>query len=61
MLSLSRRAATKATLPRTRPAVRSLSSTSARHAEMIQLEVDGVPVEIEQGSSIIQACEKAGK
>lgn len=27
---------------------------------MITLEVDGKQVEIEQGSSLIQACEKAG-
>lgn len=38
---------------------RPFASTSHRAAE-IQLEVDGIPVSIEQGSSIIQACEKAG-
>ncbi|KDE05693.1 NADH-ubiquinone oxidoreductase 78 kDa subunit [Microbotryum lychnidis-dioicae p1A1 Lamole] len=46
-------------LPRFTPPTRSLHSTSAARAE-IQLEVDGVPVSIEQGSSLIQACEKAG-
>jgi len=39
---------------------RSLSTTPRRQAE-ITLEVDGVPVTIEQGASLIQACEKAGK
>ncbi|GAA5978601.1 hypothetical protein JCM21900_000763 [Sporobolomyces salmonicolor] len=38
---------------------RSLSSSPRRQAE-ITLEVDGVPVTIEQGSALIQACEKAG-
>ncbi|ORY86759.1 NADH-ubiquinone oxidoreductase 75 kDa subunit [Leucosporidium creatinivorum] len=47
-------------LPRAASApLRSLSSTAARQAE-IQLEVDGVQVSVEQGSSLIQACEKAG-
>lgn len=40
--------------------IRNFSSTNKRLAE-IQLEVDGVKVSIEQGSSLIQACEKAGK
>ncbi|GAA6007247.1 hypothetical protein JCM10207_001558 [Rhodosporidiobolus poonsookiae] len=40
-------------------ATRSLSSTPRRLAE-ITLEVDGVPVTVEQGSALIQACEKAG-
>lgn len=38
---------------------RLLSSSQPRQAE-IELEVDGVPVRIEQGSALIQACEKAG-
>merc|ERR1712093_599204 len=38
---------------------RALHSTP-RAAKLIQLEVDGKQVEIEQGSSLIQACEKAG-
>ncbi|GAA5866580.1 hypothetical protein JCM1840_002389 [Sporobolomyces johnsonii] len=41
------------------PSARSLSSSPRRQAE-ITLEVDGVPVTIEQGSALIQACEKAG-
>ncbi|KAJ1562753.1 hypothetical protein HK405_008345, partial [Cladochytrium tenue] len=38
---------------------RFFSSTGARHAE-VELFIDGKPVKIEQGSAIIQACEKAG-
>ncbi|KAJ1569268.1 hypothetical protein HK405_007477 [Cladochytrium tenue] len=38
---------------------RLFSSTGARHAE-VELFIDGQPVKIEQGSAIIQACEKAG-
>lgn len=40
-------------------AVRALSSTAPRRAD-ITLEVDGVPVTVPQGSALIQACEKAG-
>ena len=42
-----------------RSSLRSFSSTTTRLAE-ITLQVDGVSVSIEQGSSLIQACEKAG-
>lgn len=38
---------------------RPFTTTTITRAE-IQLEVDGVQVSIEQGSSLIQACEKAG-
>ncbi|KAI5477651.1 NADH dehydrogenase (ubiquinone) Fe-S protein 1 [Pseudohyphozyma bogoriensis] len=48
-----------ARLPSTSSSAAAFSSSAARRAE-ITLEVDGVPVTIEQGSSIIQACEKAG-
>lgn len=41
------------------PAVRSFSASSSLAAQ-ITLEVDGVPVTVEQGSALIQACEKAG-
>lgn len=40
-------------------AVRALSSTAPRRAD-VTLEVDGVPVTVPQGSALIQACEKAG-
>lgn len=36
-------------------------ASSPRRAALITLEVDGKSVSIEQGSSIIQACELAGK
>lgn len=38
---------------------RNLSTSAPRHAQ-ITLEIDGVQVEVEQGSALIQACEKAG-
>ncbi|BGP50646.1 ndufs1 NADH-ubiquinone oxidoreductase subunit [Rhodotorula kratochvilovae] len=44
---------------RTAAAARSFSTSPARAAQ-ITLEVDGVPVTVEQGSALIQACEKAG-
>ena len=55
-------------IARTRPAAAAsvaaraagFHSSPARRAE-IELEVDGKKVSIEQGSSLIQACEKAGK
>lgn len=45
--------------PRAANAVRTLSSTAPRRAD-ITLEVDGVPVTVPQGTALIQACEKAG-
>ena len=41
------------------PGARSFASTAPRRAE-IELEIDGIPVKIEQGAALIQACEKAG-
>lgn len=38
---------------------RSFASTAPRRAE-IELEIDGKKVKVEQGSALIQACEKAG-
>ncbi|PLW06115.1 hypothetical protein PCANC_05455 [Puccinia coronata f. sp. avenae] len=35
-------------------------SSSARHHAEIELEIDGKKVTVEQGSALIQACEKAG-
>ncbi|GAA5860190.1 hypothetical protein JCM8547_009220 [Rhodosporidiobolus lusitaniae] len=40
-------------------AAKALSSSAPRNAE-ITLEIDGVNVTVEQGSALIQACEKAG-
>lgn len=53
-------------LPRLRQATRQLSSTSrvqaaAGEIKMISLEVDGVEVQVPQGSALIQACEQAGE
>ncbi|GAA5938954.1 hypothetical protein JCM3775_003177 [Rhodotorula graminis] len=39
--------------------LRSFSASSSTSAQ-ITLEVDGVPVTVEQGTALIQACEKAG-
>ncbi|GAA5825997.1 hypothetical protein JCM11251_000084 [Rhodosporidiobolus azoricus] len=58
MLSRSLRASSQKRIARA-TAVRSFASTSRQQAE-ITLEVDGVPVTVEQGSALIQACEKAG-
>jgi NADH dehydrogenase (ubiquinone) Fe-S protein 1 len=55
LLRLSRQSTRIAT-----PTLRQFSSSKLRSAE-ITLEIDGVPVTIEQGSSLIQACEKAGQ
>ncbi|GAA6036527.1 hypothetical protein JCM8097_003548 [Rhodosporidiobolus ruineniae] len=55
MLSRSLRAASQ----RQRRLARSFASSSRALAE-ITLEIDGVPVTVEQGSALIQACEKAG-
>ena len=41
-------------------AVRSFSASSSTNAK-ITLEVDGVPVTVEQGTALIQACEQAGE
>ncbi|KAI9609497.1 hypothetical protein H4Q26_007454 [Puccinia striiformis f. sp. tritici PST-130] len=35
-------------------------SSTARHQAEIELEIDGKKVTVEQGSALIQACEKAG-
>lgn len=42
-----------------RAEARAFSASAGRRA-LIKLEIDGKEVEIEQGSALIQACEKAG-
>ncbi|KAM0786777.1 NADH dehydrogenase (ubiquinone) 78K chain precursor, 5-prime end [Microbotryomycetes sp. NB124-2] len=59
MLSASRRVASQAFARPSQYAARTFASSAVRPAE-ITLEVDGVNVSIEEGSSLIQACEKAG-
>ncbi|GAA5990764.1 hypothetical protein JCM11641_002031 [Rhodosporidiobolus odoratus] len=62
MLSRSLRASSQRRIARSlqqQQQQRTLASTPVRQAE-ITLEVDGVPVTVEQGSALIQACEKAG-
>lgn len=36
------------------------ASSARRRANMVELTIDGKKVEIEAGSALIQACEKAG-
>lgn len=53
------RLASRRSLARSLVGTRSFASTAPRRAE-IELEIDGKTVRIEQGSALIQACEKAG-
>ena len=39
---------------------RGFASTTRNRANMVELTIDGKKVEIEAGSALIQACEKAG-
>lgn len=39
---------------------RSLATAAPAAPNTVKLEVNGVPVEVEKGSALIQACEKAG-
>lgn len=57
--SISRRSINNLNVSNTLKASAGFSTSSIRNA-MIELEIDGKKVEVEQGSALIQACEKAG-